>query len=294
MVEKTNQTKIRKALVVEGGGMRGIFAAGVLDGFHEQNFDPFDLYVGVSAGACNLASFVCDQPGRNHRNLVGPMASKRFLNFSRYARGGHYMDLDWLWDMMKAQDPLDLDAARRRLEEREFLVVCTSAVTGEASYFGQDDGDWYDLIKASSALPGVYRRSVTIQGVGHYDGGLSDAIPVREAYRRGARSIVVVRSRAKGYVKKVSAESKMLRHYFRKNQILLDAVKRRESVYSESLAFIRNPPADAKIIELAPTDFQKVGRLTQDKKALEHDYQMGLRIGRIFAEHAHLGCNFSA
>jgi predicted patatin/cPLA2 family phospholipase len=91
--------KKNSALVVEGGGMRGVFSAGVLNAFGTTGFDPFDLYIGVSAGACNLAAHLAEQHNRNYHVTTAYSATSRFINLLRFIRGGHYMDLDWLWDI---------------------------------------------------------------------------------------------------------------------------------------------------------------------------------------------------
>ncbi|HQC20035.1 MAG TPA: patatin-like phospholipase family protein [Smithella sp.] len=88
----------KKALVVEGGGMRGVFAAGVLNAFGSAGFDPFDMYLGVSAGACNLASHLAGQNDRNFDIIERYSIDGRFINWGRFLRGGHLMDLDWLWE----------------------------------------------------------------------------------------------------------------------------------------------------------------------------------------------------
>ncbi len=275
----------KKALVVEGGGMRGVFSAGVLDAFHELDFDPFDLYLGVSSGACNLASFASRQHRRNLRNYTGPMHRRDFLSVRKFLTGEHYIDLDWLWEIWRKEDPLDIPAAEKHLDDRVMLFVCTSWDTGRAAYLPPKGHDWYQIQKASSALPLMYRTPVMIDGEGYVDGGVTDAIPVREAYARGARSIVVVRSRPTSYVKNISNESRLLRWLFRKNPPVLNALERRERAYMESVAFIRRPPEDAAIMEIAPTPHQKTNRTSQDLSSLEHDYHMGLSIGRLFATH---------
>src|SRR4051794_38376613 len=99
------------AIVVEGGAMRGIYAAGVLDAFLERGFHPFALAVGSSAGACNLASHLAAQHGRNRRCYATQMSRTEFIDARRFFRGGHWLDLDYLWDAFAREDPLDTAAA---------------------------------------------------------------------------------------------------------------------------------------------------------------------------------------
>ncbi|MCL4468481.1 MAG: patatin-like phospholipase family protein, partial [Deltaproteobacteria bacterium] len=100
-----NNKPVKSALVVEGGGMRGMFTAGVLHAFGSAGFDPFDLYIGVSAGACNLASHLAGQNNRNYDINVNLSTTRDFINGWRFLRGGHFMDIDWLWDASMKEYP---------------------------------------------------------------------------------------------------------------------------------------------------------------------------------------------
>ena len=95
-------------LLVEGGAMRGIFTTGVLDGFLEARFNPFDLFIGVSSGAANLAAYLAEMPKRNFRIYTDYSLRPEFISFKRFIRGGHLMDLDWLWEKTIAEIRLDL------------------------------------------------------------------------------------------------------------------------------------------------------------------------------------------
>src|SRR6476469_8399668 len=97
----------RSALVVEGGAMRGIFSAGVLDAFLEASWNPFDLAIGSSAGASNLLSYLAGQRGRTRRCHLNQMSRPEFIDAWRFVRGGHWVDLDWLWEAITREDPLD-------------------------------------------------------------------------------------------------------------------------------------------------------------------------------------------
>jgi predicted patatin/cPLA2 family phospholipase len=107
----------RSALVVEGGGMRGIFAAGVLFAFGCEKYDPFDIYIGVSAGACDLASHLAGQNSRNYEVLTTYSSSTDFISFIRFIAGGHLMDLDWLWNTTIRNCRLDLKTLFNGLRE---------------------------------------------------------------------------------------------------------------------------------------------------------------------------------
>ncbi|HPB83123.1 MAG TPA: patatin family protein, partial [Spirochaetota bacterium] len=193
-------TMNKSALVVEGGGMRGVFSAGVLHAFGEIGFDPFDLYIGVSAGACNLASHLAGQNDRNFDIIMRYSSTGKFINPLRFLKGGHYMDLDWLWDITIREYRLDLKKIFMDLatEDKEFIVVTTSMNTGRVMYLRPDEGTLEEYLKASSSLPVLYRNILKIDGEEVTDGGIADPVPVIEAYRRGARTITVIRSRPAG------------------------------------------------------------------------------------------------
>lgn len=261
------------ALVVEGGGMRGVFAAGVLDAFYEQKFDPFDLYIGVSAGACNLASHLAGQYKRNYRCYTDYMLRPEFISAAKYLRGGHFMDLDWFWGYVDRHDILDKKAATD-LGEKKFIVVTTDVETGEALYTEAECDILDDLLKGSSSVPVMYRNFPEIRGHRVTDGGVTDSIPVQEAYRRGARKITVIRSRPSDYVKSSFFESKLLPLVFSSYPALKKALQMREKRYMEAVDFIKNPPADVEIIEIAPAQIL-TGRTTRNRGVIENDYMQG-------------------
>jgi predicted patatin/cPLA2 family phospholipase len=192
--------KVRTAIVVEGGAMRGIFSAGVLDGMLSLGLDDFDLAIGSSAGACNLASFLARQPERSLRCYVNIMSRPWLFSVRRALRGGHYMDLDALWDAFAREEPLDeLTLASRRTP---LVSVHTCARTAQPVYLTATAPGVHEFLKAGCALPLLYRGPVQRGQEMLVDGSVSDPIPVQEAHRRGARRIVVIRSRPAHAIKR--------------------------------------------------------------------------------------------
>lgn len=254
--------------------MRAIFAAGVLDGFADAGFFPFDLAIGVSAGACTLASELAGQRGRNRRVLCGPMTRPRFISLWRLVRGGHAMDLDWLWDTLDAEDRLDVHAAAGR-EDVDFRVVVTDAETGTAAYLRPIPTNLNVLLKASSALPGFYRGPVAVDGRQFVDGGVADPLPVEAAYDLGARQIMVVRTRPHGPSSASSREVWLASRAVRRYPDLARAVRARAAVYARSAAFIASPPGDCRVVEVAPPGPLRTSRTSRDQEALAADYALG-------------------
>jgi len=268
----------RVALVVEGGAMRGIFAAGVLDVFLEQSFRPFDLALGVSVGASNVLSFLAGQHGRTRRCFLNQMSRPEFIDPRRLFRGGHWMDLDWLWEAIEREDPLDRPAAAS--SGVEYGLVATCARTGRPRYLSPNAEQMLDAIKASCAFPVLYRHPVEFAGEHFVDGGLSDPLPVREAYRRGAGVIVVIRSRAAHFVKKTQLANHIGAWAMRKNPAVAHACRDTPRAYGEAIAFLNQPPRDCTIIHVAPETALATSRTSRDREALERDYTLGRAHGR--------------
>jgi predicted patatin/cPLA2 family phospholipase len=270
---------MKTALVVEGGGMRGIFSAGVLDAFSSKNFDPFDIYIGVSAGACNLSSFVALQYKRNYRIYTGQMMRPEFISLKKFLRGGHYMDLDWLWEAFQREDPLDVRAAFFNTRGKEFVIVCTSVESGMPLYLIPSEENWEYYLKASSSVPALYRNFHKIDSQHAVDGGVSDPIPVMEAYRRGARRIVVIRSRHDDYKKSNGVATFATSLLFRKSPQLQRAMRNAAAVYTRSVDFIIHAPEGVRMVHVVPPQPLRTGRTMQDSRSLQADYDLGLEEG---------------
>jgi predicted patatin/cPLA2 family phospholipase len=264
---------IHTALVVEGGALRGVFSTGLLDGFLAARFNPFDLFIGVSSGASNLAAYLAGMTGRNAKIYTDYARRSAFISFSRFLQGGHLLDLDWLWEITIREMRLDLAAIYAR--QKPFLVVMTDVQTGEPLYRLTSACNLEDVLKASSAVPLLYRDYPKIDGRPMTDGGVADALPVGEAIRLGARRIMVVRSRRRGYVKRHSPAEYLLRRSVRHHPPLQRAIARRVERYNESVALIRRPPEGVAIVEVCPPETFRVSRLGRDGAVLREGYGQG-------------------
>ena len=333
----------KTALICEGGGQRGIFTAGVLDEFLIENFNPFDLMIGTSAGAQNLSAYICGQAGYARRVITRYTTNLDFFNPLRFIRGGNLIDLDWLIETTAKEFPLNMDAGLELLKSgREFymgasrsddfsaeflqpdadswldIIRASSAIPGfyrtgvefsgvryhdggisaaipveEASRsddfsaeFLQPDADsWLDIIRASSAIPGFYRTGVEFSGVRYHDGGISAAIPVEEAYRRGADTIVVVRTVPSQMYFTPEWVKRMTRWLEGDNsalQRMAAMLKVHLKSYRKTQEFIENPPDGVQIFEIYPPTPLKSSALGSKISALNQDYHVGRRCGRYF------------
>ncbi|WP_293649204.1 patatin family protein [uncultured Pantoea sp.] len=277
--------KVQKiALVCEGGGQRGIFTAGVLDEFQRARFNPFQLFIGTSAGAQNLSAFVCGQQGYARRVITRYTTSKLFFDPLRFVRGGNLIDLDWLIEVTQRELPLALDSAKLLFDSgREFYMCACRSDDYSPGYFAPTHANWHDLIKASSAIPGFYRLGVDLEGISYLDGGISDAIPVREAARRGADTIVVIRT-VPSQMFYTPKWMKRMERWLNASalQPMINILHHHEASYREIQQFIEQPPGDLRIIEIYPPHVLASMALGSRVASLNQDYHLGRRCGRYF------------
>jgi len=274
------------ALVCEGGGQRGIFTAGLLDEFIRADFFPFQLMIGSSAGAQNLSAYACGQKGYGRHVITRFTTSPEFFNPMRFLRGGHLIDLDWLVEATSRDFPLDMERARQRLIGRELLLCACRSDDFQPVYFPATEDNWLDAIKASSAIPLFYRNGVELDGVRYLDGGVRDAIPVREAYRRGADLIVVIRTLPSGADEPAAWWRRMQRLLAQSRlKPVVDVVETHESSYLATQAFIDQPPGGLRILEIAPSTPLASKVLGSSPDALRRDYRIGRQYGRRFMKH---------
>jgi predicted patatin/cPLA2 family phospholipase len=279
-----NGNKTKSALVVEGGGMRGIFAAGVLHAFGREDYDPFDWYIGVSAGACHLASHLAGQNDRNFEITLRYSITSEFINPWRFLQGGHLMDLDWMWEQTIRNYRLDLSYLFHKLRSRkkQYIIVATALETGNALYLEPDEYSLEHYLKVSSSLPLLYRNILDVNGEKATDGGIADALPVRQAFERGATDITVIRSRSADYVKKQSPFFLIFALYFRKYPRLVEMFKKRAGVYMQAVDFIRHPPEGVRVTQITPPPDAGIGRTTRNEAILKAAYSMGINYGMNF------------
>lgn len=273
------------ALVVEGGAMRGVFSTGVLDAFLTNKFNPFNLYIGVSAGATNIASFLAEMYQRNLKVYTDYSTGHDFINWGKFISGGNLVDLDWLWGITIQEIRLDLEKIFN--PEKEFYIGVTSIDTGQAVYLKPERNNLEEMLKASSAIPVFYRNYIKINNIPYVDGGLADPIPVLEAYRRKARNIMVLRSRPYSYTMKQRNSNYWQNLFLKGSPKLVEAFNRRAQKYQEAIDFMRNPPEGIRIMELNPPESFPVKRLTKDISILKQGYRWGYEAGIKIMEKWH-------
>lgn len=285
------------ALVLEGGGMRGLFTIGVLDAFMENGLR-FPYGVGVSAGACNGPSFVTGQKGRARYSNVEMMRQHghNYLGIRLLLKTGCLFNVPLLYDELPNRIwPFDYD--KFFASDTEFECVLTNLNTGKAEYIPQshpyvhgDRKHTMDMILASSSLPYV-SKIVTFDGKPMLDGGIGDSIPVLHAQQKGYAKQVVVLTRNKGYRKPtkrsvLSSIFTSLFHFFlyRKYPEFVAALNDRSRYYNEQLELVERMEAEGKILVIRPEQPLQVDRIERNADRLQALYEQGLEIGRRFCQ----------
>lgn len=264
------------ALVLEGGGLRGVFTCGVLDCFMDHGVR-FPFTVGVSAGACNGLSYMSGQRGRAKKSNIDLMDEHHYVGFKYLLTQGCIMDFKLLFeDFPEKIIPYDYDAYFSNPDR--FVMVTTNCLTGKAEYFEEKQSSErvMDIVRASSSLPFV--SPVTyVDGIPMLDGGIVDSIPVRYAMSQGFDKLVVILTRNKGYRKKES-RMPLAKVTYRKYPDLRKALQERNATYNRTMELIERLESQGRITVIRPLKPVEVTRMEKDTAKLRALYQEGYDI----------------
>ena len=269
---------MKRGLVLEGGGLRGLFTAGVLDVFMEHGVK-FDGIIGVSAGACFGCNYKSGQVGRVIRYNKRFARDPRYCSWSSLFKTGDLFNADFCYREL----PMELDvfdAAAYAASPMEFHVVATDCATGKPVYRRLDKADAraFGWIRASASMP-VVSRPVSIDGCEYLDGGLSDGIPLRYFESLGYERNVVVTTRPRGYRKFPSMKVCMLKPLLRRHPAIYKALKTRNVWYNETLEYIDSRVAAGAAILVSPNEPLEISRVCHDPDVMQRIYDIGRKAG---------------
>ena len=265
-------------LVLEGGGLRGVFTCGVLDCFMDHGIR-FPFTVGVSAGACNGLSYMSGQRGRAKASNIDLMEKHHYIGFRYLLTQRCIMDFKLLFeDFPERIIPYDYDAYFSNPDR--FIMVTTNCLTGKAEYLEEKSSSKrvMEIVRASSSLPFVSPITY-VDGTPMLDGGISDSIPIEYAMKQGYDKLVVILTRNKGYRKKAS-KMRVAKAFYRKYPGLQKALSERNSTYNKTMDLIDHLEQEGKIIVIRPLRPIEVGRMEKDTSKLTDLYQEGYEIAR--------------
>lgn len=261
-------------LVVEGGGTRGIYAAGVMDFFIEKDMYFSNCY-GVSAGSCHCCSYLSKQKGRARDVFIEYINDDRYASFKNLIKTGDYFGKEFsLKTVPNELLPYDFETYKK--SQTKFYAVATNVGTGKAEYLEVKDMDEEGLenVWASGSMP-LMARLVEINGNKYLDGGVADSIPVIQSIKDGNDKTVVVCTQHKDYRKKPNKLMSVIRMKYRSYPNLVKAMAKRHINYNKTMEEINRLEAEGKIFVIRPKEPAKVGRLEKDKEILHGWYQTG-------------------
>lgn len=272
---------MKTGLVLEGGGVRGIYTAGVLDAFLEHRIE-FDGVIGVSAGAIHGCSFVSKQKGRSIRYYKKYMSDPRFMSVRSLLKTGDYVGGEFCYhEIPEKLDLYDFDAFRQ--SKTKFYAAATNIETGKAEYFHfRDMKEEVEMMRASASLP-LASRPVEFHGKKYLDGGCADSIPVEKFREMGYERNVVVLTREPGYQKQPQKTGVMKVHY-RKYPEFIKALENRHIVYNNTLKIISQMEKRGEVLVIQPQRALEIGRLENDPDKTQEIYDQGYRDGLQAAE----------
>lgn len=261
-------------LILEGGGLRGVFSSGILDYMMEKNIT-FPYVIGVSMGALNAASYISKQPGRGFRVPVTYINDPRYLSLSNLIKDGSYFGIDFIFNKIVHElDPFDFDTFEK--SNQKFIAVATDCLEGKASYFEKNNMDRKTLLKsliATSSLPFI-SKMVEINGKYYLDGGIIDGIPIEKALADKIEKPVVILTRPLGYRKK-SGGIVLSKIIYRKYPKLKEMIKNKASIYNKQLDLIEQLEKENKIFVIRPHEAIPLGRTEKNIKKLKSAYEYG-------------------
>ncbi len=269
-------------LILEGGGMRGIFAAGVLDYLLDEGLS-FSNVIGVSAGACHGCSFVSGQRGRAFATSVDYLDDRDYCSFYSLRKTGDLFGAEFLYHRIPEKlYPIDNEAFRK--SGVKFQAVVTNCGTGEAEYpVISDMFKDIEWVRASASLP-FFANMVEIDGGLYMDGGIADSIPLAQMIRQGNEKNVIVLTRPRDYTKTASRVVPIVKLKYGKYPGLVRALQNRHRVYNETLELIRREEAAGRAFVIAPMGDLGIGRIEKDRKKLKKAYLEGYYVTEGLSE----------
>lgn len=273
---------MKTALILEGGGMRGMYSAGVLDAFIEKKIK-FEYGVGVSAGAAYGVSYISGQYRRNLLICDKFIGDKRYVSKRNMLKEGSLFGLKFVYeDIPNIYLPFDFEGYHN--SDTDFYITVTNVETGKTEYHQLGEGDMkYNLLKATCALPLV--SPIIRLGDGFYlDGGISDPIPYRKALEDGYEKLVVVLTQHKGYRKTKQSMLKLIKFWYRKYPEVYELLAKRHNIYNSQIDELEKLEEEGRCIILRPDNPVEIKRIETDKEKLKKLYFTGEADGLKYAD----------
>ena len=274
---------MKKGLVLEGGAMRGLFTAGIIDVMMEAGVEP-DGLIGVSAGAAFGCNYKSRQPGRAIRYNTRFAKDARYSGLKSFLTTGDYFNAQFGYHIVPYQYDL-FDVAAFEQNPMEFIVVCTDVLTGQAVYHKMDRVDYDELewLRASASMP-LASKVVEVAGHKLLDGGVADSIPLAYFESIGYDRNVVILTQPEGYVKHRTKLMPLMRIGLRRYPEMIQAMDRRYLMYNRELEFVRQAEREGRCLVIRPDEKLPIGHISHDPEEMKRVYQIGREMGDRYIE----------
>lgn len=265
---------MKTLLILEGGGLRGIYTAGVLDAFMKNKIK-VDTVIGVSAGALFGINYLSNQRGRVIRYNLDNIKNKNYMGISSLIRTGNIMNKDFCFDkLIYETDPFDFDTFNK--SKTDFYCVVTNVVTGKPEYIKIDDiENQLEYLRASGSMP-VVSRIVHIRGKEYLDGGISDSVPIKWGLKNGYKKIIVVETRPKEYRKK-KHNNFLFKRFYKNYPKFVETYSNRYKVYNKTKEYIESLEKEKRVFVIRPSELVKISRIEKNKDKIQEMYRLGMR-----------------
>ncbi|MGC7871123.1 patatin-like phospholipase family protein [Desulfosporosinus sp. SYSU MS00001] len=260
-------------LVLEGGGMRGLYTCGVLEYFMENDLY-FNYIIGVSAGACNAVSYISKQRGRNEKVIINYAQDWRYMSLRNLLLSKSYFGMDFIFDEVPNKH-VAFDFQTFYNSPCNFLVGATDCKTGKPVYLTKEEiGDKFQALRASASLP-LISPIVHYKGYELLDGGISDSIPIRKSIQDGNSKNVIVLTRNRGYRKNPAKFTGFLKVAYRKYPSLVETMLNRYKIYNDTLDYVEQLESSGQALVVRPSKTLEVGRIEKNPQKLHGLLQNG-------------------
>lgn len=264
---------LHTGMVLEGGGIRGIYTAGVLDCFLDEGIEPEALF-GVSAGIVNGINYVSRQKGRSLRVNTQYLKDKRYLSLYSLLTTGNIFGVDFCYNILPNK-LLPYDYETFQNSKIKCFSTVSNLVTGQAEYkLCKNMHRDLDYVRASASLP-LVSRIVKIDGSPYLDGGICDSIPLAASIRHGYQKNIVILTRPQGYRKMPSNMLPAIAHAYRRYPKFVQAYRTRHIRYNRTLDLIVKQEVQGRAFVIRPSKLLKIGRLEKNPKRIYTMYQLG-------------------
>lgn len=274
---------MKKGLILEGGAMRGLFTAGIIDVFMENGIE-FDAAIGVSAGAAFGCNYKSRQIGRVIRYNKRFARDPRFCSFRSLIKTGDLFGAEFCYHTIP--DTLDLFDTQAYLDNpMDFYVVVTDVETGKAVYINSDEAgdDSLECFRASASMP-IVSKPVEVKGKKYLDGGIADSVPIQYFESIGYEKNVIILTQPKGYVKKPSKAAKIMKYALKEYPNVVKTMENRHTEYNETLEYIEKREKEGAVYVIRPDAPLGIGKIEHNPDNMQKVYDLGRKAGEKHLE----------